>query len=75
MRVGLFIIARRYNYLWTEAEDAEGNRLAVVTYKVAQTAPEGRPGRSYRNTIREAARQRRLPEDYIAFLDRVEARE
>lgn len=66
---------RQYDYLWTEAEDAGGNRLAVVTYKVAQAAPEGRPGRSYLNTIREAARQRGLSEDYVAFLDRVEARE
>lgn len=66
---------RQYDYLWTEAEDAGGNRLAVVTYKVAQAVPEGRPGRSYLNTIREAARQRGLPEDYIALLDRIEARE
>ncbi|RWI36109.1 gamma-glutamylcyclotransferase family protein [Mesorhizobium sp.] len=66
---------RQYNYLWTEVEDAGGKRLAVVTYKVAQAAPEGRPGRSYLNTVREAARQRGLPDDYIAFLDRVEARE
>ena len=66
---------RQYGYLWTEAEDAGGNRRAVVTYKVVQAAPEGRPWRSYLNTIREAARQRGLPEDYIASLDRVEARE
>jgi len=66
---------RQYGYLWTEVEDAGGNRLAAVTYKVPHAAPEGRPGRSYLNTIREAARQRGLSEDYIAFLDRVEARE
>jgi gamma-glutamylcyclotransferase (GGCT)/AIG2-like uncharacterized protein YtfP len=66
---------RQYDYLWTEAEDAAGNRLPAVTYRVPRAAPEGRPGRSYLNTIREAARQRGLPADYIAFLDRVEARE
>jgi len=66
---------RQYRYIWTEAEDAGGNRLAAVTYMVPHAAPEGKPGRSYLNTIREAARQRGLPEDYIAFLDRVEARE
>ncbi len=66
----------QYDYLWTEVEDAGSKRLAiVVTYKVAQAAPEGRPGRSYLNTIREAARQRGLPDDYIAVLDRIEARE
>lgn len=66
---------KQYDYLWTEAEDLAGNRLSVVTYKAAHAAPEGRPGRSYLNLIREAARQRSLPADYIAFLDSVEARE
>jgi len=66
---------KQYDYLWTEAEDLAGNRLPVVTYQVAHAAPEGRPGRSYLNLIREAARQRSLPADYIAFLDSVEARE
>lgn len=65
----------QYDYLWTEAGNLAGNRLPVVTYQVAHTAPEGRPGRSYLNLIREAAHQRSLPADYIAFLDRVEARE
>lgn len=65
----------QYDYLWTEAEDTAGNRLPVVTYKVPGIAPEGRPGRVYLNLIREAARQRGLPADYVAFLDRVEARQ
>ncbi|MGQ0662936.1 MAG: gamma-glutamylcyclotransferase family protein [Pseudomonadota bacterium] len=66
---------RQYDYLWTEVEDAAGNRLKVVTYRVPRAAAEGQPGPSYLNTIREAARQRGLPADYVAFLDRVEARE
>ncbi|MGQ0663586.1 MAG: gamma-glutamylcyclotransferase family protein [Pseudomonadota bacterium] len=66
---------RQCDYLWTEAEDAGGNRLAVVTYKVPHAAPEGQPGRSYLQTIREAKRQRGLPAGYIAFLDAVGARE
>ena len=70
---------RQYGYLWTEVEDSEGHRVAAVTYQVAQTvgqtAAEGRPSRSYLNLIREAARQRGLPADYTARLDRVEARE
>lgn len=66
---------KQYDYLWTEVEDLAGNRLPVMTYKVPHAAPEGRPGRSYLNLIREAARQRGLPADYVAFLDRVEARE
>lgn len=65
---------KQYGYLWTEAEDLAGNRLPVVTYKVAHAAREGRPGRAYLNLIREAARQRGLPAEYIAFLDNVEAR-
>ena len=66
---------KQYDYLWTEAEDLAGNRLPVVTYKVPHAAPEGRPGTGYLNLLREAARQRGLPADYIAFLDSVEARE
>ena len=70
---------RQYGYLWTEVEDSDGHRIAAVTYQVAQTAAQtaaqGRPSRSYLNLIREAARQRGLPDDYIARLDRVEARE
>lgn len=66
---------RQYDYVSTDAEDSAGNRLPVVTYKVSRRAPEGRPGRSYLNTIREAARQRGLPPHYVAFLDSVEARE
>ena len=66
---------KQYDYLWTEAEDLAGNRLPVVTFKVPHAAHEGRPGRAYLNLIREAARQRGLPAEYIAFLDSVEARE
>lgn len=66
---------RQYNYLWTEVEDAAGNWLQVVAYKVLHAAPEGKPGLRYLNLLREAARQRELPKDYIDFLDRVEARE
>lgn len=69
------IEGRQYDYVWTEAEDAAGNHLPVVTYKVPKPAREGRPGRSYLNAIREASRQRGLPPEYIAFLDRIEARE
>lgn len=60
--------------LRTEVEDSEGHRVAAVTYRVAHAAAQGRPSRSYLNLIREAARQRGLPEDYIARLDRVEVR-
>jgi cation transport regulator ChaC len=66
---------RQYDYLWTDVEDASGNRLPAVTYKVPYAAPEGRPAKGYLNLIREAARQRGLPPEYIAFLDQVEARE
>ncbi|MGI8894656.1 MAG: gamma-glutamylcyclotransferase family protein [Casimicrobiaceae bacterium] len=66
---------RQYDYLWTEAEDLAGNPLPVVTYKVPGVAREGRPGPAYLNSIREAARQRGLPAEYIALLDRVEARQ
>ena len=66
---------KQYAYLWTEAEDAAGNRVPVLTYTVPHAAPEGRPGLRYLTLIREAARQHGLPADYVAFLDGVEARE
>lgn len=67
---------RKYRYLWTEVEDPEGDRVAAVTYHVAVSAAaaEGRPSPSYLNLIREAARQRGLPADYLACLDRLEVR-
>jgi len=55
-------------------EDANGQRVSAVTYKVPHVAPEGRPGRQYLNLIREAARQLKLPPADVDFLDRVEAR-
>ncbi|MBX9592710.1 MAG: gamma-glutamylcyclotransferase [Hyphomonadaceae bacterium] len=65
----------QYGYLWTDVEDANGNRVPVVTYKVPHAAPEGRPGRQYLSLIQQAARQRGLPAAYQAMLDRVEARQ
>jgi len=65
----------QYGYLWTEAEDGEGNKLPVVTYKLRWPASEGRPSLRYLNLLREAAHQRGLPQEYTAFLDGVEARE
>ena len=66
---------RNYAYLWTGIEDAAGNIVPAVTFKVPAAAPEGRPSLAYLNLLREAARQRGLPEDYVAFLDGVETRE
>jgi cation transport regulator ChaC len=66
---------QQYAYVWTEVKDTEGNRIPAVTYKVADAVPEGRPSRPYLDLLRGAARQRGLPADYVAFLDRVEPRE
>ena len=49
---------------------SNGQSVSAVTYQVRQAAPEGRPGKQYLNLIREAARQRELPTDYVDFLDR-----
>ena len=66
---------KQYAYLWTEVEDTAGTRVRALTYKVPHAAPQGRPGRGYLNLIREAARQRGLPAEYIDMLDRVETRD
>lgn len=65
---------KQYGYLWTTARDKAGNPLSVVTYAVPFGAPEGRPAAPYLRVIREAAVQRQLPPEYIAFLDRIEPR-
>jgi len=65
---------KQYAYLWAHAEDSVGNQIPAGTYAVPDEAPEGKPGARYLKLIREAARQRQLPPEYIAFLDRVEAR-
>ena len=66
---------RQYAYLWVNVVDGDGQTVHALTYHVPYPAPEGRPSRGYLSLIREAARQRELPTDYIAFLDRIEARE
>ena len=66
---------KQYAYLWTEVEDVAGQKVRAVTYKVPHAAGEGRPGRRYLDLIREAARQRGLPPEYIDTLDRVETRD
>ena len=63
---------RQYAYLRTEVRDAAGNTIPVVTFKAAPGASDGRPSLPYMKIIREAARQRGLPRDYISVLDRVE---
>ena len=64
----------QYAYLWTEAEDAAGERLNVITYRVPGTAKEGRPSRAYLDLLCEGARASGLPSNYVARLGRVEAR-
>ena len=66
---------KQYAYVWTDVQDTAGQRVPAVTYKVPHAVSAGRPGRRYLDLVREAARQRGLPADYVAMLDRVEARE
>ncbi len=66
---------RQYAYLWTETEDVTGAPVPVVTFSATGGVPEGRPSLPYMNIIREAARQRGLPESYVSFLDQVDTAE
>ncbi len=67
---------RQYSYLWTDIEDQAGNRLPAVTYRVRRSlGAEGKPGKQYMTLIRDAARERRLPQNHIDFLDAIEVRE
>ena len=66
---------RQYAYLWTEAEDCSGTPIPAVTFSATRGEPEGQPSLPYMNIIREAARQRGLPENYVSFLDQVDTAE
>jgi cation transport regulator ChaC len=67
---------KQYGYLWTDIEDQAGNRLPAVTYQARHSpGAQGKPGKQYMTLIRDAARQRRLPQSYIDFLDSIEVRE
>lgn len=65
---------RQYAYLWVDVEDREGRIVHALTYCVPYPAPEGNPSRGYLELIRNAVRERGMPESYAAFLDRVEPR-
>jgi cation transport regulator ChaC len=65
---------RQYAYLWVDVEDQDGRTVHALTYRVPYPAPEGRPSRGYLELIRTAARERGMPESYVAFLNRVEPR-
>lgn len=65
---------KQYSYLWIDVFDPAGNPVHAVTYTVLSDAPEGKPAPRYLATIRDAARERGLPDTYIDFLDRVESR-
>jgi len=66
---------RRGRRWWTAVEHDVGQHVTAVTYMVPRPTTEGNPARRYVEMIREGARQRGLPADYIAALDRAEARE
>ncbi len=63
---------RQYAYLWTEVQDEAGETIPVVTFMAAPSVPEGRPSPPYMKIVREAARQRGLPQEYISVLDHIE---
>ena len=65
---------RQYRHLWTDVTDAEGNVLPAVTFWAPEAMVEGPPSLAYMNLMREAARNRGLPSEYVAFLDRIETR-
>ena len=65
---------KQYDYLCVDVINDAGKRIRALTYTVPIAAPEGRPGPRYLKTIRDAARQRGFPSQYIDFLGRIESR-
>ncbi len=65
---------QQYAYLWTEAIDAHGTTIPAVTFRVLDISVEGSPSLAYLNIIRDAARQRDLPAEYVSFFDEIKPR-
>lgn len=65
---------KQYDYLWVDVVDEAGNTIRAITYAVANSVATGKPGPRYLQTIRDAARDRRFPVDYVDFLDKIESR-
>ncbi len=66
---------RQYAYLEVDVVEASGAKIRAMSYIGPADAPEGRPSRAYLEIVRAAARERGLPAQYIAFLERIEPRE
>lgn len=65
----------RYRPLWTEATDKGGIRLPCVTYIAKGEDADGRPSLRYITLLRDGARAHELPQEWIAFLDKIEPAE
>jgi len=62
---------RRYQQLWVDAEDTDGNRLRAVTYVADGNEVDGNPSLRYITLLRDGARAHGLPEHYLRLLDAV----
>lgn len=66
---------RQYWYLRAKAEDRDGHRLPIVTFRAPGDFPEGLPDRCSLGLIQEAARQHGFSGEYVAMLNRVGTRD
>jgi len=63
---------RGYRHLAVRAEDTGGVLVAAVTYIADGREVDGKPSLRYLTLLRDGARARGLPADYIRFLESVE---
>jgi len=63
---------RRYRHLWIKAEDRNGRPIQAVTYIANGNEKDGKPSFRYITLLREGARHHGLPDNWIAYLDKVE---
>ncbi len=61
----------RYRPIWLDAEDQTGSPLPVFTYIADGLEKDGNPSQRYITLLRDGARTRRLPEQWINHLDNV----
>jgi cation transport regulator ChaC len=63
---------RGYRHVIVEVEEADGRRVQAVTYMAKGKEVDGKPSLRYITLLRDGARARGLPEQYIRFLESVE---
>ncbi len=65
----------RYQHLWVQATDIDGNEINTVTYIAEGKEKDGNPSLRYISLLREGAKAHGLPKHWIRYLESVKPAE